>query len=421
VIDRFRWATGIEDTFVVTERPGRRRLDEYELVQHYEYWRADIDLAASIGFDSMRYGIPWYRVEPQPGRFDWSFTDAAIPRLLEREIEPVIDLVHYGTPLWLEGEFANPDYPERVAAYAAAFAGRYRQVRWYTPLNEPFVTAELCGFTGRWPPHLHGDEGFTRLVGALARGVVLTHQAVKDVRPDALFVHVEATGWGLTDEPALRERLALDMERMHAVIELVRGGIHGRPELVRYLTANGMTEQDLEWFVGNAIGIDVLGLNYYPYMSVWRRRTEGGVLRQAGEWGGGEWLGRIVRAYHRRYGLPIFITECSINERAVPGSGFGVPAYAPAAEGRWRTLWLDEAVAAIRSLLAEGIPLVGFCWWPLFDLVNWEYREGRDPVERYLEPMGLVALRPEGDGRLRRERLPCMDRMAEIIASWPGT
>jgi hypothetical protein len=64
---------------------------------------------------------------------------------------------------------------------------------------------------------------------------------------------------------------------------------------------------------------------------------------------------------------------------------------------------------------------VGFCWWPLFDLVNWEYREGRDPVERYLEPMGLVALRPEGDGRLRRERLPCMDRMAEIIASWPGT
>jgi len=34
--DPFIWATGIEDTFIAETAPGKRRLDEYELQQHYE-------------------------------------------------------------------------------------------------------------------------------------------------------------------------------------------------------------------------------------------------------------------------------------------------------------------------------------------------------------------------------------------------
>jgi hypothetical protein len=45
----FVWATGIEDTFIAQEEPGRLRLDEHELTQHYRLWREDVDLAASIG------------------------------------------------------------------------------------------------------------------------------------------------------------------------------------------------------------------------------------------------------------------------------------------------------------------------------------------------------------------------------------
>jgi beta-glucosidase/6-phospho-beta-glucosidase/beta-galactosidase len=415
----FRWATGIEDTFVPQEGPGRRRLDEYELMQHYRCWREDVDIAADLGFDSMRYGIPWYRVEPEPERYDWSFTDAVVPYLVERQIEPIVDLVHYGTPTWLEGEFANADYPDRVAAYAFAFAERYRDlVRWYTPLNEPFVHAELCGYTGHWPPYLRGDAGFTTLVGRLARGIVLTQRALKDVRRDAICVHVEAIGYGTTEDPALRERLDLDLERMHATIELVRGGVAPASTLDRYLRANGMAERDLEWFADHAVELDIVGVNYYPFMSVWRRWAQGGDVRQEGVWGGGEALARVVRDYHERYGRPIFVTECSLNDRALPGSGFGAPPYpADDREGSRRSRWLDEAVETIAELRADAVPVVGFCWWPLYDLVNWEYREGTAPVERYLEPMGLYALRPEGGGRLRRERLPVADRMAEIIAT----
>src|SRR3954451_12750786 len=72
----FVWAVGIENTFVPHTRSGHRRLDEYELMDHYRQWRQDLDLAADLGISAIRYGIPWYKVNPEPGRFDWSWTDA---------------------------------------------------------------------------------------------------------------------------------------------------------------------------------------------------------------------------------------------------------------------------------------------------------------------------------------------------------
>ena len=43
--DGFRFAVGIEDTFVPHAFPGHRALDEYELTQHYRFWSEDLGLA----------------------------------------------------------------------------------------------------------------------------------------------------------------------------------------------------------------------------------------------------------------------------------------------------------------------------------------------------------------------------------------
>ena len=168
----FIWAVGIEDTFVPQTCPGHRALDEYELVGHYDHWREDLALAGQVGAQAIRWGIPWYRVEPVRGVFDWSWTDQVIPYLVEElEITPIIDLMHYGCPFWLEREFDNDQYPQAVASYAAAFAQRYHSlIHWYTPLNEAFVNALLCGKRGSWPPYLRGDHGFVRIMLQLCAG-----------------------------------------------------------------------------------------------------------------------------------------------------------------------------------------------------------------------------------------------------------
>src|SRR5437588_8187244 len=90
----FRWAVGIENTFVPHTRAGHRRLDEYELLDHYRLWRDDLDRAADLGVTALRYGIPWYRVNPRPGVFDWSWTDPVLEYLVTAKgLTPVVDLM----------------------------------------------------------------------------------------------------------------------------------------------------------------------------------------------------------------------------------------------------------------------------------------------------------------------------------------
>jgi beta-glucosidase/6-phospho-beta-glucosidase/beta-galactosidase len=105
----FLWATGIEDTFVPQTRPGHRALDEYQLMGHYEHWRQDLALVRDLGLKMVRWGVPWYRLEPfQPGEFDWRWTDQVIPYMVhDLGITPIVDLMHYGCPFWLRREFAE--------------------------------------------------------------------------------------------------------------------------------------------------------------------------------------------------------------------------------------------------------------------------------------------------------------------------
>jgi beta-glucosidase len=201
----------------------------------------------------------WYRVESAPDRFDWSFTDRVLPHLFERAIEPIVDLVHYGTPLWLGGSFLSPEYPERVARYAAEVARRYGQLRYFTTLNKPFVNAELCGRLALWPPYGVGDRRWTAVMHSVCKGIVRTVEELRRVQPDAVMVHVEAIGCGITEEPELRERLELDMARELAMLDLVSGRVGQTHPLKPYLTANGLQRADLEWFRHRAIDLDVVG------------------------------------------------------------------------------------------------------------------------------------------------------------------
>lgn len=108
--------------------------------------------------------------------------------------------MHYGTPVWLDNSFINASYPERVAEYAYAVAERYKDlVQYYTPLNEPTVNAEFAGRRGCWPPYLEGDDGYTKVLMQIARGIVLTVQAVRQAHHNPVFVQVEAMGWSWTE------------------------------------------------------------------------------------------------------------------------------------------------------------------------------------------------------------------------------
>lgn len=144
--------------------------------------------------------------------------------------------MHYGCPFWLQAEFANQNYPQAVAAYAAPFAKRYHSlVRCYTPLNEPIVNALMCGKNGAWPPYLHGDEGYVRVMIQLARGIVHTVEAIKQHDPAAIMIHVEATGLSRTAQDQLKALAQEEQHRGYLCYDLLTGRVDAEHPLRNWL------------------------------------------------------------------------------------------------------------------------------------------------------------------------------------------
>jgi len=106
-----------------------------------------------------------------------------------------------------------------------------------------------------------------------------------------------------------------------------------------------------------------------------------------------EGLTDVLTSYADRYHRPVFLTETAwvgtVGERLA---------------------WLDASVACVRGLRERGVDVVGYTWWPLFDMVEWTYRHGAEPVDAYRLAMGLWDLVRDDAGVLRRVRNPVADR-----------
>ncbi|MDQ3814535.1 MAG: family 1 glycosylhydrolase [Armatimonadota bacterium] len=399
--DAFYWATGIEDSFIIAPWPKNGRImDEYELTGHYQRWREDLALMARLGVRTARYGVPWHRISPAPRRWDWSWSERSLERLLELGIDPIVDLVHYGVPQWMEGAWLHPDFPEHMAEYAARLAERFRgRIRWWTPLNEPRITAWNCGKLGWWPPCLKGWHGFVQVLLPLCRGIVRTGQALRAVDSENVLVHVDATNLWLPPVPHEEDLIAQTQFRRDLVflaLDLISGRVSEEHPLWHWLLRHGASAATLEWFQEHGIELDIIGLNLYPMLSQKQFvRSSSGRVYLRYPYGCAAMIEQIVELYWNRYHRPMMIAETAGRGRVAR-----------------RMAWLHESVAGVRHLRERGIPLVGYTWWPMFALVAWAYRQGNDPLGNYVVQMGLWDLDRD---TLERVHTPLVDAYRELV------
>ena len=395
----FLWATGIEDTFITAPWPATgRTLDEYELTQHYERWEEDLRLMASLGVRIARYGVPWHRINPAPGEWRWESADRPLNRMLDLGIEPIVDLVHYGLPGWIEGAYLHPRYAEFVGEYAARMAERFRgRVKWYTPLNEPRITAWYCGRLGWWPPYRRGWSGFVQVMMGICRGIVETEHRLREIDPEIVSVHVDAADDFATEDPRMKPEVEFRRLIGFLALDLVTGRVCSKHPLRSWLLKRGVNERDLAALEDRGVTPDIIGANLYPMFSNKRVLCTERGLRIRSCYGSGDLVERIVRLYAERYRLPMMISET-------------------AARKTRRRDWLEQSVAAVRRLRACGFPLLGYTWWPMFALVAWAYRQSDRQIDQYLEQMGLWDLKPGPDGDLQRVETPLVAAYRELAA-----
>lgn len=386
---------GVEATI---NRVGDRYFDQCRRNGH----RArpeDLDRFAELGITALRHGILWETAAANG--FDLAFADAAMNRLRQLKVRPIVGLVHHGSGP-SHTNLLDPGFADGLADYAATVARRFPWVSDYTPVNEPLTTARFSGLYGHWYPHARDEAAFARALVHQCRAVVLAMRAIRAVNPNARLIQTEDMGHTYAS-PALAYQAEYENHRRWLSFDLLMGRVNEEHVFHERLIDLGIARDELAFFVDNPTPPDVVGLNYYltsdrflddrceDYPPVCqggngiqayadteavRARPEGITGHRA-----------LLDAAWARYRLPVAFTEvhlgCSREEQL---------------------RWLKEAWEATCSARTDGIDAVAVTIWSLLGAYDWNTLVTRD--NGHYEP-GAFDL---GGGRPRATALCAMMR-----------
>jgi beta-glucosidase/6-phospho-beta-glucosidase/beta-galactosidase len=330
-------------------------IDILGTTRHIERWRSDLQMLYSASLMDLRYSVPWHRIESVPGVFDFSWFDLPMEYMRTNGMRPILDPLHHiSFPDWLENGFANPDFPALYARFVTAVAKRYPWVQSYTVFNEPLPTTLFCSYTGGWYPHQASDECFVRMAVNVGRAICLVSEALRRLRSDIRFVHVDTCEQHRALDNASEDWVRFASARRFLMHDLVLGLIDKAHTLYPYLRNHGFTDYDMQWFSEHKARIDVLGLDYYIHSEIeWYWDTK--LQRSNISWPVQNPVGfaQVAREYAGRYQLPVMLSETNLRGSCLD-----------------RLTWLKFMEEQCEHLAME-VDFRGFCWYPSIDSTDW--------------------------------------------------
>ncbi len=316
--------------------PSGRRLDLSAATRHVEFAAADYERLVERGIRVARDGFSWHRVEPAPGRRDFSSVLPAIRAARRSGVRVVWDLLHFGWPDDLD--VFMPSFVDRFAALARDFAlllaDEGDEAPWISPVNEISFLAWGGGDVAAINPFEHG-RGF-ELKCQLVRASIAAIEAVRDVeRSTRIAVH----------EPAFSVVAGDDRPEDAAAAEASR--------LLQFQGCDLLSGRLWPQLGGRPEYLDVIGVNYYP----WNQWTFGTALHPGGPIGQGDPryrpLGGMLSEWRRRYDRPIYVGETGC-------------------EGAGRAAWLRYVCDEVARIREKGVDVEGLCLYPIVNFPGWD-------------------------------------------------
>lgn len=397
--------TGIEgsDPFV----DGIRRNQLREAEDFYVNYERRLERIRELGITWLRFGPPYSQIHIGKNEYDFSFVDRVVRKCDELGIELMADLLHFGLPDWLHHQagqgpyFQNLYFPVEFARYATVFAKQYPSIKYYTPVNEPFVTAFLSAKLGLWNEQLHGegwrdDRAFVRASANIAKAAILARKAIEGVwadekRPgEPLFIQNESFELAIAMPGSHREAEARQFNlRRFVPLDLMLG--YRDPAMAAYLDEQDLPKAEYEWFMAQGTTArTILGIDHYPWC-IHEYHADKTVDHDVSK---PYRLFELIEEYWERYPLPLLHTEVN----GVPGS----------AEQLCQATY--DALARLRQ---QGYPILGMGWYGDELQIGWpSLMRGPEAYAEY--PVGLFykgQLQPVGQlyADLAQKGLPSFD------------
>lgn len=357
---------GIECT---VNRVGDTFIDQIKMSGH-EWRRSDAARFAELGLKALRFPVLWERCAPHDlGDIDWSWADERLQDAQALGLKVIVGFVHHGSgPAYTE--LLDPEFPEKLATFAAAFARRYPWVDAYTPINEPLTTARFSGLYGIWFPHGRSNESFLRALFNECRGIATAMKAVRQFNPRAELIQTEDMG-RVFSTPFLSYQADFENERRWLSLDLLCGRIKPGHPMWKFCLKHGLRERELLSFAAEPVPPQVMGINHYitsnrfldERLERYPPTSHGGNGRhryadiEAVRVGAENLAGpkSILREVWERYGIPIAVTEahmgCTRDEQL---------------------RWLAEIWESAHELQSEGVSLRAVTAWSLLGAYGWD-------------------------------------------------
>jgi hypothetical protein len=250
---------------------------------------------------------------------------------------------------------------------------------------------------GWWPPYRRGWKGFAQVLVSLSRAVCLTHRALKEVDPEIVCVHVDPADLYFTNDASLETETEMRQQVVFLALDLISGRVNPGHPLWAWLLQNGLAVEDLERFLAIGVEPDIVGINCYPLFGQKEVIRSGSRIVTRNRYAQGDLLEKLVAKYWERYRRPLMITET-------------------ASLGKRRLEWMDQSLGAVRHLRANGVPVIGYTWWPMTSIVSWGYRQGKRELNDYMVHLGLWDL----DSNLNRIETPVAKAYRGMVAGGTG-
>ena len=413
--------------------------DEYypshEAIDFYHRYKEDIALFGEMGFKCLRISIAWSRIFPNgdeetPNEEGLKFYDSMFEEMIKNNIEPVVTICHFDTPIGIIEKFGgwkNRKFVDFYLNYCKVIFERYKdKVKYWMTFNEINMILHLP-FMGAGVRVSEDDDKLQVMYQSAHHELIASALATKlahEIIPGSMVGCMLAAGefYPYTCNPKdVMEAKRKDRENLMFIDVQSRGEYPGYAK--RFFRENNieiaMEEEDERILKENTV--DFIGFSYYASRcasvdpEVLSGKTSGNAFKsvrnpyvKVSEWGwqiDPEGLRITCNSLYDRYQKPLFIVENGLGASDVVEADGSI-------KDDYRIDYLREHVKAMKEAVLDGVNLIGYTPWGCIDLVSASTGEMR---KRY----GFIYVDKdnEGSGTLNRLRKDSFYWYKKVIES----
>ncbi|MCC0684214.1 glycoside hydrolase family 1 protein [Clostridioides sp. ZZV14-6345] len=381
---------------IMTPRTEKPTEDNMKLVgiDFYNRYKEDIKLFAEMGFKVFRTSIAWSRIYPkgdelEPNEKGLKFYDDLFDECRKYNIEPLVTLSHYETPLYLAEKYdgwISRDLIDFYCRYVTTVFKRYKdKVKYWLTFNEinsivhePFLSGGINTPKEKLTKNQIYQAIHHELV-ASAKAVKIGHEINPEFKIGCMVLSMPV--YPLTPNP---DDVICAMEKEHENLFFADVHVRGKyPSYSkRYFRKNNIhidiMDEDIEILKNT---VDFISFSYYMSICESSDKTikgsKGNIMGGAknptlkeSEWGwqiDPQGLRYVLNQFYDRYQKPLFIVENglgAVDELTVDKNGEST------VNDDYRIDYLRNHLKQVAEAIDDGVDLIGYTTWGCIDLVS---------------------------------------------------